>query len=107
MAQIIKQPDGLYCGFSSICDDVIWYNATKEDIIELRVKEARERIEGEVTRIIDKLEQGKKAYAQWTLTYDQMIEEVKFHQGKKQALKIDKLIRHSNENDNNTNNPTN
>jgi 2-iminoacetate synthase ThiH len=32
--QIIKQPDGKYCGFSTVTDDAVYYDATKEEIIE-------------------------------------------------------------------------
>ena len=32
--QIIKQPNGRFCVFSSIVDNVIWYDMEQKDIVE-------------------------------------------------------------------------
>ena len=39
--QIIKQPNGKYCVFSSICDNIIYYDMTPGEIIEAYVEEDR------------------------------------------------------------------
>ena len=41
-AFIAKQPNGLYCRYSSIVDNITHYNMTEEDYIELCVERAKE-----------------------------------------------------------------
>lgn len=40
---IAKQPNGLYCRYSSIVDNITHYNMTEEDYIELIVERAKEK----------------------------------------------------------------
>ena len=47
MRELVKQPNGLYAVFSSIVDDFIWANVTIEEIIEMKIEEAKERIRKE------------------------------------------------------------
>lgn len=49
---IIKQPNGLYCQWSTIVDDVVSYDETKEDIINDWVEDERERITATVSDIV-------------------------------------------------------
>lgn len=44
-AYIIKQPNGLYCRYSTIVDDITDCNMTKDDYINLATEHARENIE--------------------------------------------------------------
>lgn len=39
---IAKQPNGLYCRYSSIVDNITHHNMTEEDYIELCVERAKE-----------------------------------------------------------------
>lgn len=41
-AFIAKQPNGLYCRYSSIVDNITHHNMTEEDYIELCVERAKE-----------------------------------------------------------------
>lgn len=41
-AFIAKQPNGLYCLYSTIVDNITHYNMTEEDYIELCVERAKE-----------------------------------------------------------------
>ena len=41
-AFIAKQPNGLYCRFSSIVDTVTEYNMTEDEYVKMRMEEARE-----------------------------------------------------------------
>lgn len=74
--QIIQQPDGLLCVFSTVTDSIIIRDATAAELIadyaEMAAVEARERIR----RIIDLVEAGdaRKAYYQFTMTYDEAVE---------------------------------
>lgn len=43
MSFIAKQPNGLYCRFSTILDTVTDYNLTAEQYVDLCVKRAREQ----------------------------------------------------------------
>lgn len=39
---IAKQPNGLYCRYSGVVDNITHYNMTEEDYIELYVERAKE-----------------------------------------------------------------
>lgn len=39
---IAKQPNGLYCRYSSVVDNITHYNMTEEDYIEFYVERAKE-----------------------------------------------------------------
>ena len=39
---IAKQPNGLYCRYSSVVDNITHYNMTEEDYIEFCVERAKE-----------------------------------------------------------------
>lgn len=74
--QIIQQPDGRLCVFSTITDSIIVHDATADELIthyaDYAATEARER----TRRIIDLVESGhaRQAYYQFTLTYDEAVE---------------------------------
>lgn len=44
-AYFAKQPNGLYCRFSSVVDAITHYNLTKEDVINYFVEKAKEEAE--------------------------------------------------------------
>lgn len=90
--QIIQQPDGLYCVFSTIPDNVTHYDCTKEDIIEMHVQESRIEITEKMNEIFDKLEKGEKPYYQFTHSFDEMIKWVGEVHGKKEMDKLKKMI---------------
>ncbi len=89
--QIIKQPNGLFCVFSSVVDHVILYDATSEDIIEERVKEATENIRKGVLATCAELDAGKKPYHQFTMTCKEMVRTIKSHHGKDDETLADLL----------------
>lgn len=90
--QIVKQPNGKFLIFSSISDSVIGYNATPEELIEFKVKRAKERITEEVNNIVEKLNKGEKPYYQFTKTYDEVLETVGFNHGKHTRKEIKDAI---------------
>ncbi len=81
--QIIKQPNGKYCLFSSIVDNVIAFDCTAQDIIDMRIKEESERIKAKVSGIVEALERGEKPYHQYTMSYSEMINFIQSMHGKK------------------------
>ena len=91
--QIIKQPNGRFCVFSSIVDNVIWYDMEQKDIVEYMVKEFEEDKTIEVKGIIDQLNIDEKPYLIFTKSYDEMISTIKDVHGKKEAEKVDHIIK--------------
>ena len=75
--QIIKQPNGKYCLFSSVIDNVIIYDATKEEIIDFLIEEQKDEITMNVNRQIEKLEKGSLPYSPFRLSYEDMKEKIK------------------------------
>lgn len=53
---IYKQPNGRYAIFSSISDFFIYYNATKQDLIDFLVAEEKERIQENIERVVSELD---------------------------------------------------
>jgi hypothetical protein len=90
--QIIKQPNGKFCIFSSIVDSVIFYHMEEQDIINEWVEESRKEIEKKVKEIIADLNEGKKPYYQFTKTYDEMLQTIKEIHGTKEVKEIRKAI---------------
>lgn len=87
--QIIKQPNGLYALYSSIVDDFVLIDATPQYIIDEWVASYKQDMQGKVSEIIQKLEQGEKPYYQFTMTFDEAVEHVIEHHGKNtESLKI-------------------
>lgn len=53
--EIVKQPNGLFAVWSTIVDDFVMLDATPQDIIDDEVKDAKERITNDITKITDEL----------------------------------------------------
>ncbi len=70
--QIVKQPDDRYAVWSTVIDDFIIMDATKEEVIQEFVEAERERITDRVNDIIAKLERGEKPYHQFTKTFQEL-----------------------------------
>lgn len=92
MSQIIKQPNGKYCIFSGIIDNITHYNLSREEIIEVKLEQAREEIIHNVDRILSKIEKNEKPYHQFTMSFDDMVEQIKIVHGEKQSIEISNLI---------------
>lgn len=90
--QIIKQPNGKFCLFSTNVDNVVAYDMTENDIIDDFVDSYRNEVTQKVQSIIEKLELGEKPYNQFTLTYEQMLNEIAEIHGDKEKEKTQKLI---------------
>lgn len=90
--QIIKQPNGKYCVFSSIVDNIISYDMTEQDVINEFVAEAKEDIEKRVKEIIAQLNNNEKPYYQFTHSYEEMLKTIKGIHGEEEVLRIRKVI---------------
>ena len=61
---ICKQPNGLYCRYSSIVDGITHYNMTREEYIQYR----KEIAEEEAIETLNKVEKGRYP------SFDEMLE---------------------------------
>lgn len=87
--QIIKQPNGKYAVFSSIVDDIVFYNAKKDDLIKYFVDREAERIKDYVERTLSDLDKGEKPYCQFTMTWKEALATARqVHGAKWKAPKI-------------------
>ncbi len=73
--QIVKQPDGLYSVWSTIVDDFVYTDCTKEDLIQGFLEEEKERIIDSVNRQLNDIEQGNTN--QFTKTYGECLKRIK------------------------------
>jgi len=56
---LIKQNNGNYCIYSSCVDCTVGYDATKEELINFYLEEAKERVERDVERMMDNADNYK------------------------------------------------
>ena len=90
--EIIKQPNGKYCVFSTMYNNIVCYNATPEEIIEWWLEETKEEITERVNSIVDKIEKGEKPYRQSIQTYEEMIQLIFGVHGEEEAESVRKAI---------------
>lgn len=86
--QIVKQPNGMYCIFSTVVDSVIVYNATEEQLINYYIEKEKKEITERVAKVIKQIEAGEKPYAQFTMTFDEMMETIKVIHGEDKVKNI-------------------
>jgi hypothetical protein len=86
--QIIKQPNGKYCIFSSVVDNVVYYDGTPEQILEAIIEAETTPIRRKVNETISQLDKGEKPYHQFTKSFDEMIKLIERVHGKKEAQKV-------------------
>lgn len=90
--QIIKQPNGKYCIFSSIVDNFTYYDMTEDEIVELWANEEREQIAKRVKENIEKLEPGEKPYYQFTQRYEEYLALIEEIHGKEEMENVKNTI---------------
>ena len=71
--QIVKQPDGRYAVWSSIVDDFVLVDSTKEGLIRFALREIEQDIRESTDEVIAKLDAGKKPYHQFTCSFDDCL----------------------------------
>ncbi len=73
--QIIKQPDGKLCVFSSFNDNIILADATAEELSDWYAERAARDARRETKRLTDMVLAGeKRPYFQFTMTYAEAVE---------------------------------
>lgn len=75
--QIIKQPNQQYCIYSTIVDHFIAVNATSQEVKDFYKEERGKQGLHTVEQILEKLTDGKQPYFQFTMTFDEAIQNIK------------------------------
>lgn len=86
--QIIKQPNGKYCFFNNNVDNVTHYDMTEIEIVETLTDISKSEHQRKVKEILEDLEAGKKPYHNFTMSFDEMIEEMESRYGKESVLDV-------------------
>lgn len=71
--QIIKQPNGLWCIYSTVVDGFIILDATKVEIVKFYIDKAADRVREEVLTAFYKIETEEKPYRQFTISYEEAL----------------------------------
>ncbi len=82
--QIIRQPDTEYFGvFSTNTDTFVMWEATRDEVLDFFVREAKRRARIDTNRALDLVETGqtREAYSQFALTWDQAANRDREHNG--------------------------
>ena len=74
---IIKKDNGLYAIWSSIVDDFIYEDITKEEYIKIRINEERERVTRDLIELFNQIDAGENPYYQFGMTYDEALKRKK------------------------------
>jgi len=75
---VVKQPDGKFAIFSSIVDDIICYDCTEEEIIEMFAWEAYDIAKKNAEMLMwQRAEDEKSGYSLRFKTWDRMCEIIK------------------------------
>jgi len=90
--QIIKQPNGKYLIYNTICENVTHYNLDKQGLIKQILAENEEEIKKEIELILNDLENGGLPYFQFTMDYEKMIALIEMMHGKQESERVNKII---------------
>ena len=72
--QIFKQPNGYWAEYSTISDSFVIWDATKQELIDIAVKEASEDINRRYNKIFQKVENGVDATFGMGLSWHEAVE---------------------------------
>ena len=72
--QVIQQPNGLWCEYSSISDSFVAWDVTKEQLIEYAMEEVAAKVRKQYEGVFATIESGHPAYYQFTMTYEEALE---------------------------------
>lgn len=90
--QIIQQPNGRYCIYSSIVENVTYYDLDRDELIQAFLERERARTEDHVDMVLVELKRGQKPYFQFTMDYAEMMAAIASHHGESDAEKLTGLM---------------
>lgn len=75
--QIIKQPDGKFAVWSSTADGILLHGATRAEVAEFFVSEAKRDAQDRVRQVLDLVDAGRasEAYFQFTKPWKEALRE--------------------------------
>lgn len=85
--RLVVCPNGKYAIFSTIADDIIIWDFTREEFIEEYVQEATERARAEATAWVDTERPGRRHW-----TPEEILETIKTTRGEERAKKVRKML---------------
>jgi hypothetical protein len=87
--QIILQPDGRLCAFSSIVDQIVLADATPQELEDYYAELAADESRRQTRRIIDAVlaEEPRRVYGQFVMTYAEAVEEHRSRGGEPELAK--------------------
>jgi hypothetical protein len=88
--KVIRQPNGNYAVFSTVVDDFIIVNATKQELIDEDIKEAKETIQQKYDEMFEYFDDGKEPphyLVGSPLTWEEAMERVTDVHGEEMAAK--------------------
>lgn len=88
--QIIQQPDGKYCVYTTIVDNITEYNLSRDEVLQRAGNTPYDKFR--MKRIVDMLDAGEKPYYQFTKTYEQILEWVKEVHGSEEVADLRRCI---------------
>lgn len=73
--QILKEPYGGYCIWSSTVEDLLYYNLTEDEVIEIYLENFG--VSGMISakEVIGRIEINVRAYGEFTLTFDEVMDQ--------------------------------
>jgi hypothetical protein len=91
--QIIKQPNEKYCIFSSIVDNVVYFDGTPDQILNAFIESETANIRKRVIETINALDRGGKPYLQFTMSFDDMVSTIRQIHGDAEADKVKNMLK--------------
>lgn len=76
-AYFAKQPNGLFCRFSSVVDTITHYNMTREEVIDYFIEKAKEDAEYVLENRLHKFEQVVDDFVPYNNTIEEFDQFVK------------------------------
>lgn len=73
--QIVQQPDGRWCVFSTVVDAIIVYDATEDELVDYFAEQAAEDARRDVRRRIEQAKTRSRPNESMLLTYDEALRE--------------------------------
>jgi len=86
---IIKQPNGKLAIWSTIVDNFIMTDVTKEEYIAFRIQEETERVEKDINDIVDRLDTGQRQ-SYTAHNWEEALRQLEYIHGREE---LDKLLR--------------
>jgi hypothetical protein len=75
--QIIKQPNDLYAIWSTVVDDFIVVDCSRDEVVQEFIEYEAKQIRDTVAAKLDQIDKGEKAYHQFTQTFDECITRIR------------------------------